>query len=110
MLTSLALSLLLTLLFEELFALAWGLRGGRELIVVALVNCLTNPAVVLMYHLAVGIWNLNALFVTLVLELAAIAVEWRYYRSSSIQLKRPLLFALFANVFSYGMGCIISLI
>lgn len=110
MLTSLAISLLLTLLFEELFALAWGLRGWRELTIVALVNCLTNPAVVLLYHLAVGMWTMNALFVTIVLEVAAVVVEWRYYCSCSNQLKRPFLFAFLANVSSYSLGCIIQLL
>ena len=49
MLTNLAISLLLTLLLEELFALAWGLRGRWELTMVALMNCLTNPVVVLLH-------------------------------------------------------------
>ena len=57
MLTVLAVSLLLTLLFEELFALAWGLRGKRELGLVALVNVLTNPPVVLLYHTATALWE-----------------------------------------------------
>lgn len=110
MLIILAVSLLLTLFLEELFALIWGLRGWRELIVVALVNLLTNPAVVLLYHLSTGLWGLNVLWVTLVLECAAVAVEWRCYRSCSEQLKRPFLFALLANVISYSLGCIIQLI
>ena len=54
MLTVLAGSLALTLVLEELFALLWGLRGRRELTVVALVNILTNPPVVLLCHTAVG--------------------------------------------------------
>ena len=57
MLTVLAGSLALTLVLEELFALLWGLRGRRELTVVALVNVLTNPPVVLLYHTAVGLWG-----------------------------------------------------
>ena len=56
MLTVLAGSLALTLVLEELFALLWGLRGRRELTVVALVNILTNPPVVLLCHTAVGLW------------------------------------------------------
>ena len=39
MLIVLAVSLLLTLALEEGFALLWGLRGRRELGLVALVNC-----------------------------------------------------------------------
>ena len=108
MLTALAVSLALTLVLEELFALIWGLRGRRELGTVALVNVLTNPPVVLLYHTAVGLWGWNAAAVTAVLEGAAVLVEWRYYRLCSEQLGKPLLFALLANAFSYGAGQLIG--
>ena len=110
MLTILAVSLLLTLIFEEGFALVWGLRGKRELGLVALVNCLTNPPVVLLYYTATSLWHWNAIPVTLVLEAAAVIVEWRCYRAFSDQVKRPLLFALLVNLFSYGAGCVINLL
>ena len=109
MLTALALSLLLTLLLEETFALIWGLRGWRELTVVALVNLLTNPAVVLLYHLSTGLLGWSPVWVTAVLECAAVLIEWLCYRSCSEQLKHPFLFALLANVISYSAGCIIQL-
>ena len=48
MLTILGVSLTLTVVLEEGFALAWGLRGRRELALVALVNLLTNPPAVLL--------------------------------------------------------------
>lgn len=110
MLTTLAISLALTLVLEEAFALVWGLRGRRELGTVALVNVLTNPPVVLLYHTAVGLLGWNAAVVTAVLETAAVLVEWRYYRLCSQQLRRPLLFALLANAFSYGAGRVINLL
>ena len=108
--TILAVSLLLTLIFEEGFALVWGLRGRRELGLVALVNCLTNPPVVLLYYTATGLWHWNAIPVTLALEAAAVIVEWRCYRAFSEQVKRPFLFALLINLFSYGAGCVINLL
>ena len=108
MLRILAVSLGLTLILEELFALLWGLRGRRELTVVALVNVLTNPVVVLSYHTAVRLLGWNALWVTAVLEIGAVVVEWLYYRSCSEQLKKPFSFALLVNAFSYGMGCVIN--
>ena len=110
MLTVLALSLLLTLVLEEAFAFAWGLREKRELGLTALVNCLTNPPVVLLYHTAAGLWRWNAVWVTLVLEAAAVAVEWRCYRAFSEQVKKPFLFALLVNLFSYGAGCAVNLL
>ena len=110
MLTVLAVSLLLTLVFEEGFALVWGLRNKRELGLVALVNILTNPPVVLLYYTATGPLHRNAIPVTIVLEAAAILVEWRCYRAFSDQVKHPFLFALLVNLFSYGAGCVINLL
>ena len=110
MLKVLAVSLALTLVFEEGFALAWGLRGKRELGLAALVNVLTNPPVVLLHYTAVWLWGWNAVLVTVVLEAAAVLVEWRCYRVYSEQVKRPFLFALLANLFSYGAGCVINLL
>ena len=102
--------LVLTILLEEGFALLWGLRGRRELGLVALMNCLTNPPVVLLYYTATGLWHWNAAAVTLVLEAAAVLAEWRCCRAYSEQVKRPFLFALFINLFSYGAGCVINLL
>ncbi len=109
MLIVLAVSLLLTLLLEEGFALLWGLRGRRELTLVALVNCLTNPTVVLLYHTAVGLRHWSPVLAAAVLEGGAMAVEWWCYRAFSEQVRRPFLFSLLANAFSYGTGCVISL-
>lgn len=110
MLRILAVSLLLTLVLEEGFALVWGLRGRRELGLVALVNCLTNPPVVLLYHTATGLWHWSAAPVTVVLEAAAVLAEWRCYRAFSEQVRRPFRFALLVNLFSYGAGCVINLL
>ena len=110
MLKSLAVSLVLTLALELGFALAWGLRGKRELTVVALVNCLTNPPAVLLHHAAVHTLGWGNVPVTAALELAVVVVEWRCYRACSEKLKRPLLFAVCANGFSYGAGCVLNLL
>lgn len=110
MLKVLAMSLLLTLIFEERFALIWGLRGRRELGLAALVNCLTNPPVVLLYYTATGLWHWNAVPVTVVLEFTAVVVEWLCYRAFSEQVKKPFRFAMLANLFSYGLGCVINLL
>ena len=104
MLEALAVSLVLTLALEELFALAWGVRGRRELLLVALVNCLTNPPVVLLHAALTGPWPQYRLLTTAALEVAAVFTEWRCYRAFSRQLRRPLLFALAVNAFSYGAG------
>lgn len=101
-LPSLAISLTLTLALEEAFALAWGVRG-KDLALCALVNILTNPIVVLLHALAQmhGIAPLWA--VTLALEVWAVAVEAWLYRTRS-GVRRPVLFAVLVNAFSYGIG------
>jgi hypothetical protein len=106
----LAVSLALTLALEELFGLAWGLRGRRELGLMVLVNCLTNPPVVLLYHTAAGLWRWDPVLVTVALEAAAVLVEWRCWRALSDQVKRPFLFSLLCNGFSYGVGWILNLL
>ena len=110
MLAILGIALALTLVLEGGFALAWGLRGRRELGLVALVNCLTNPPVVLLYHTATALWGWNPVAATVILETAAVLVEWRCYRAFSEQVKRPFLFALLVNLFSYGAGCVVNLL
>ena len=102
MLTVLAVSLLLTLLFEELFALAWGLRGKRELGLVALVNVLTNPPVVLLCTL------FPSPLLTAAMELAAVGVEGLVYRTCADWLRRPFLFSLAINAFSYFAGLLLN--
>jgi len=106
----LVISLLMTLILEEIFAILWGLRGKRELILVALVNVLTNPPVVLLYRTATGFWHWNANLVTLILEAAAVIVEWWCYRLFSEQVRKPFEFALLINLFSFIIGRIINLI
>ncbi|MBR5284389.1 MAG: hypothetical protein IKU27_05025 [Clostridia bacterium] len=107
MLKVLAVSLLLTLILEAAFALLWGLRGKRELTIIALVNILTNPVVVLTYHTTTYLFGWSPVIVTAVLEIGAVLVEWRCLHACSEQLKRPFLFALMANAFSYGLGLVI---
>ncbi len=89
--TILLLSLLLTLLFELPFALAWGVRK-RGLVLVILMNLLTNPAVVTLHYLT-GL--------TLIWELAAVVTEGFCCRG---MIRKPWLFALLINTFSYSMG------
>lgn len=101
MLLTFALSLALTLVIEGAAAALWGLRG-RDLLLCALVNLLTNPAVVLLHLLFPSPW------VTAVLELAAVAVEALYYRRYGERVRRPWVFSLIANGASFGLGLLIS--
>ena len=92
-------SLGLTLLFEVPFAWVWGLRNRHNVTVAVLVNVLTNPVVVLLNALGIPI---------LLLEAGAIAAEAFCYRTCGEHVRRPLLLALWANVFSYSVGLLLQ--
>ncbi len=101
MLTSFALSLGLTLVFELTFALLWGLRRRARLLC-ALVNVLTNPVVVLLYLLfphpvATAVW-----------ECTAAAVEGWHYRRYGQNIRTPWIFSVLCNGISFSLGLVIN--
>jgi hypothetical protein len=106
---SLVISLGLTLALELAFALVAGKRG-RDTALVCLVNVLTNPAVVLLYILAAAYTAIPPWVLKGALEIAAVLTEAFYYRKYGTNFRRPLLFSLSANAFSFGAGELISLI
>lgn len=91
---------------ELLLALLWGIRG-RSLYPVALVNLLTNPPVV-MLHLLFSMHGYGYFLHTLLPELAAIGVEAWILSRWDTEIRRPVLFALCANIFSYSMGVLLQ--
>lgn len=99
---SLLISLSLTLLLEEAFALVWGLR---DLGLVALMNVITNPAAVTLWFLARRILHWNGLWLVLLLEALVVLAEGLCCRG---QIKRPWTFALLVNLFSYGTGLLLQ--
>ena len=104
-------SLAFTLLLEEGFAFLAGLRGWQAYKTVAIANVLTNPVVVLLHYLVLFYMQPGYLLpITLLLEMAAVIVEWLYYRKRIKAIQHPFLFALAANVFSYLTGCLINTI
>ena len=100
LLLSLGISLGLTLVLELLFALVWGVRK-KGLLLVILMNILTNPAVVTLHFLCNSLLGWVGFLPVLILEAAAILVEGFCCRG---MIRKPWLFALFINLFSYGMG------
>lgn len=97
-------SLVLTLLLEGLLALLWGIRG-RDLWLVALVNILTNPLVVLWHNLVPGV-----LLGTALPEILAVSAEACIYLHKDNAIARPILFSICANAFSFGTGLVLNLI
>ena len=98
---SLVVSLLLTLALEGIFALLWGVRGLKNFLVLLLCNTLTNPPVVLTCFFYGG------LPLQIALEIAVVAVEGLVYRFCS-DLRRPFLFSLCCNAFSYLAGMLLN--
>ena len=104
LLTALLVSLLLTLLLECAFAFVAGARTPRRLLLVALVNVLTNPPVVMLCTL------FPSPLLTAAMELAAVLTEGLIYRSRADWLRRPFLFSLAVNAFSYLTGLLLNLL
>jgi hypothetical protein len=109
LLMTLCISLGLTLALELLFALA-ARKRGKDLVLVCLVNVITNPVVVLVYYLASTYTALHPVFLKAALEIMAVLTEAVYYRKFGVSFSRPLLFSLGANAFSFFSGELISLI
>ena len=93
----------LTLLLEFGFALLWGVKG-KDFLVILLMNCVTNPLVVLWHytHLMDSLW-VNTLFP----EAAAIGAEMTVLRYFCKNTPAPVLLGFFINLFSYCMGSVI---
>ena len=104
LLTALLVSLLLTLLLECAFAFVAGARTPRRLLLVALVNVLTNPPVVMLCTL------FPSPLLTAAMELAAVLTEGLIYRARAYWLRRPFLFSLAVNAFSYLTGQLLNLL
>lgn len=100
MLSHFALCLGLTLAAELPVALLWGLRG-RDLALCALVNLVTNPAVVWIHGAFPALWLVP------VLEGGAVGVEGLLYRLRGRRIPAPLLLSLCANACSFGVGWIL---
>lgn len=95
-------SLILTILIEGFIAWLLGMRGRRQLLLVLLVNILTNPAAVLL------IWMIG--LPQLPVELCVVAVEFFVYRSfrKGMKMPQPMLLALVCNGISWGLGLLIQ--
>lgn len=110
MLRSLTLSLGLTLVLELAGALLFGFRRKRDLLLVALVNVLTNPLVVLICNLYLILSGVPIpWYWILPLEVFAVLVEgFLYHKGLSHKPVHPLLLSLILNGISYIGGLLLS--
>jgi len=107
-LNALAISLALTLIFETIFFFLAGKRLGKDLLLLVLVNVITNPLVVLCHSLAFYYSQLNAALLLIPLEVFAIVCEGALYKRFGQEFKRPYLFSLSANSFSFAAGVLLQ--
>ncbi len=106
-LLSLALSLFLTLVFESLAGLIIGLRSPKDFLLLALVNVLTNPPLVLILDL-VYLTGSVPWYLIAGLEIAAVLIEGLLYRKRLKFVRiHPLLLSLILNAISYTAGLLI---
>jgi len=105
---TLVVSLVLTIALEVGFFLLTGKRDKKDMLLVVLVNVLTNPIVVLLYMLASLYTDWNLIWVLIPLEIFAIWVEGYCYNKYGRGFKRPYIFSAAANMFSYWIGVLIQ--
>jgi len=110
--TSLAVSLLLTLIFEIGFYFAVKNRtcNKKDLLLLVLVNVITNPVVVSVYWLVRLYTGLNVYLAIVPLEVGAVFIEGWHYKRYGQDFKHPYVFSVFANGFSYGLGVLIQIL
>ena len=97
----LVISLLLTLVTEFPVAFLFQAKG-KDLLLVFLVNILTNPAVVLVSTLTGDRVSLQ-----MILEGMAILAEGFYYNKYSTYMRKGFLCSLCCNLVSYGAGLLL---
>ena len=109
LIASLVVSLLLTIVLETGFSLLAGKRNQKDLLLIMLVNILTNPVVVLLYWLAKLYTDWNIIIIMILLELFAVLAEGYCYKKYGQDFKRPYIFSFSANMFSCWTGVLIQL-
>lgn len=105
----LLISLTSTIFFEETVSLFWGIRNKKDILLILLVNIITNPLVVFIYYIF-NHYNIgNPIITKLLLESVAIFAEGAYYRKYGVNIKRPFLFSFCCNVVSFGIGVLYTI-
>ena len=97
-------SLGLTLLIELPIGFAMGMRRKKHILLMILINVLTNPAAVLLCWLGVP-----QIPVEIGVFLVEAGVYYWFSRDESWNIKHPILLALLANLISWTSGILIQL-
>ena len=105
---ALIISLILTLIVEIGFFYIIGKRNKKDLLLVVLVNILTNPSIVSIYWILTLYTSINQIMIKILLEFSAVIAEGYYYRKYGMDFKRPYLFSFAANSISFGTGILLQ--
>ena len=102
-------SLGLTLMIEEAAAWIYGIRRGKDFLLVCLVNILTNPAAVFL----AWVWRMympdgGKFLFYLVAETAVVVTEVKIYKAYLLEGRHPVWFSLAANGCSFLLGLMIG--
>lgn len=108
MLNIFAISLFLTIILELGLGLILGIRTKDNILLLVLINIITNPVVVLIYYIGRTILTQNLWCLTLVLEVSAVIVEGYYYHRYGRGVKQPWLLSAGLNLFSYSVGYVLN--
>ncbi|MDO4543043.1 MAG: hypothetical protein Q4C01_00705 [Clostridia bacterium] len=104
-LSILGISLGLTLVLE--LAYAWFCKvRGKDLLLITLVNLITNPVAVLITLL----FRNKVAWIELPIEVGVVFLEFALLKGFAKKVERPFWLSLGMNCFSYGAGLIVSII
>lgn len=106
-------SLIFTIVIELAMVLLLGVSGKKELLLVVLVNVLTNPPAVLLNWLCrLYVTGYLKMPVQAAIEAAVTAAEAGIYcsfaKDTRFRIRRPVILAITANVCSWLFGLILS--
>ena len=110
-----AVSLGLTIIIECSIARVWGLKSRKEMLLVLLVNILTNPAAVFCVWICNGYLGREFSFLfQCVIEFVVVVVEAKVYsgfgREEGWNIKKPLQFSIIVNMISWLSGVVLQYI
>ena len=106
--SSFLISFLLTLVLEYPIILLFRIQKKKDLLLVLLVNLLTNPAAVAITLFLQTCFSLPWFPVQILLELAVIVTEGKLYDLYGRKMAHPFLLSLCANGFSYSLGLLLQ--
>ena len=111
LLLEMALSLVLAIIIEVIFVHFYErLTIKSDLVLVMLINVVTNPIVVTIANSFVLSTNISKWWVQLPLEAIVVIVEWRFYKNYVTRIKRPLKCSILANGISYFLPMLVAFI